>query len=145
MKDATPFSIAVPALCRVGSAASARARPDRFCAISSSCPWAKRRITLELVGAPDSRFSTPCKLLLPEAWPTDGKDALRYRFDRAREKAGIPKDAFQFRDLRAKAGTDRADASTNIRQAQHLLGHKSVTTTEIYVRKRKGALTNPTR
>ncbi len=85
------------------------------------------------------------RLLLGEDWLPMGKDALRYRFDRARERAGIEKDAFQFRDLRAKAGTDKADSAGDIRQAQQQLGHQSVTTTEIYVRKRKGALTTPTK
>ncbi|MFC6841948.1 hypothetical protein [Xanthomonas theicola] len=37
-----------------------------------------------------------------------GRAALRYRFDQARKAAGIAKDDFQFRDLRAKAGTDKA-------------------------------------
>src|SRR5260364_119296 len=32
---------------------------------------------------------------------------LRSRFDRAREKAGISKQMFQFRDLRAKAATEK--------------------------------------
>ncbi|WP_440984960.1 tyrosine-type recombinase/integrase [Xanthomonas sontii] len=74
-----------------------------------------------------------------------GRAALRYRFDKARKAAGIAKGDFQFRDLRAKAGTDKADVAGDIRQAQAQLGHKSVTTTEIYVRKRKGAKTTPTR
>ncbi|WP_293707797.1 site-specific integrase [Stenotrophomonas sp. UBA7606] len=85
------------------------------------------------------------RLLLGEDWLPIGKDALRYRFDRARELAGIPKAEFQFRDLRAKAGTDKADSAGDIRQAQQQLGHKSVTTTEIYVRKRRGAVTTPTK
>lgn len=74
-----------------------------------------------------------------------GRAALRYRFDKARKAAGIVKADFQFRDLRAKAGTDKADSAGDIRQAQIQLGHTSVTTTEIYVRKRKGAKTSPTR
>lgn len=74
-----------------------------------------------------------------------GRAALRYRFDKAREAAGVAKEDFQFRDLRAKAGTDKADSAGDIRQAQAQLGHKSITTTEIYVRKRKGAKTSPTR
>ena len=85
------------------------------------------------------------RLLIGEDWKPIGKDALRYRFDRARELAGIPKSEFQFRDLRAKAGTDKADSAGDIRQAQQQLGHKSVTTTEIYVRKRRGAVTTPTK
>ncbi|MBO9717471.1 MAG: tyrosine-type recombinase/integrase [Pseudoxanthomonas sp.] len=74
-----------------------------------------------------------------------GKDALRYRFDRAREAAGVAKGEFQMRDLRAKAGTDKADGAGDIRQAQAQLGHASVTMTEHYVRNRKGAKTTPTR
>ncbi|MFA1289924.1 tyrosine-type recombinase/integrase [Xanthomonas axonopodis pv. nakataecorchori] len=74
-----------------------------------------------------------------------GRAALRYRFDRARESAGVAKDEFQFRDLRAKAGTDKADSAGDIRQAQAQLGHASVAMTEHYVRKRKGAKTTPTK
>ncbi len=67
-----------------------------------------------------------------------GRAALRYRFDKAREAAGTAKGEFQFRDIRAKAGTDKADSAKDIREAQHQLGHSSVTTTEIYVRKKWG-------
>ncbi|WP_045769509.1 tyrosine-type recombinase/integrase [Xanthomonas albilineans] len=74
-----------------------------------------------------------------------GRDALRYRFDQARLAAGIAKADFQFRDLRAKAGTDKADSSGDMRQAQSQLGHKNITMTEHYVRKRRGARTTPTR
>lgn len=86
----------------------------------------------------------------------DGKPltsgALRYRFDHARERAietnptladDIQK--FQFRDLRAKAGTDKAESSGDIRQAQKQLGHGSVTMTEHYIRDRKGDLAKPTK
>jgi len=51
----------------------------------------------------------------------------------------------QFRDLRAKAGTDKADDSGDIRQAQGQLGHSSVVMTEAYVRARRGAVVKPTR
>lgn len=61
-------------------------------------------------------------------------DTLRSRFDKAREDAGIPFAEFQFRDLRAKAGTDKTDAE-GVGAAQGQLGHNSVTTTEIYIRK----------
>lgn len=74
-----------------------------------------------------------------------GRAALRYRFDKAREAAGIAKGEFQFRDLRAKAGTDKADSAKDIREAQAQLGHSSVTTTEIYVRKKRGSKATPTR
>jgi len=75
-----------------------------------------------------------------------GRAALRYhRFDKAREAAGIAKGEFQFRDLRAKAGTDKADSAKDIREAQAQLGHSSITTTEIYVRKKRGSKATPTR
>ncbi len=74
-----------------------------------------------------------------------GASALRSRFDKARAAAGIPKEQFQFRDLRAKAGTDKTDASGDIRQAQRQLGHSSVVMTEHYVRQRRGDKVGPTR
>lgn len=77
--------------------------------------------------------------------------ALRSRFDKARIVAARqnPKlkeqiEAFQFRDLRAKAGTDKAD-SHGMRAAQDQLGHKSMTMTEHYVRGRLGQKVSPTR
>jgi len=73
------------------------------------------------------------------------KDALRFRFDRARLAAGVEKDLFQFRDLRAKAGTDKTESSGDIRAAQRQLGHVSLTMTEHYVRERKGDKVEPTR
>ncbi len=62
---------------------------------------------------------------------------LRKRFDDAREAAGVPKADFQMRDLRAKAGTDKAESS-DILQAKDQLGHTTVAMTEHYIRKRKG-------
>ena len=82
--------------------------------------------------------------------------ALDNRFEAARSKviaklkeAKRDDDAklvadFQFRDLRAKAGSDQAD-TTDIRTAQQQLGHKSIRTTEIYVRGRKGEKVRPTK
>lgn len=84
-------------------------------------------------------------LIIDEAGNALSRDQLRYRFDRARKAAGIEKSAFQFRDLRAKAGTDKADSAGDIRQAQAQLGHASVVMTETYVRRRKGHKTTPTR
>jgi len=71
--------------------------------------------------------------------------ALQLRFGDAREKAGIKPDDFQFRDLRAKAATDKTDSTGDIRQAQRQLGHESVSMTEHYVRKRRGEKVGPTR
>jgi len=82
--------------------------------------------------------------------------ALDNRFEEARKRATKALDAvgegeaaaaiksFQFRDLRAKAGTDKADA-TDMREAQHQLGHRSVKTTEIYLRARAGDKVTPTK
>jgi len=70
---------------------------------------------------------------------------LRTRFDKAREDAGVPKSAFQLRDLRAKAATDKAESSGDIVQARDQLGHTTVTMTEHYVRNRKGKKITPTK
>ncbi len=72
------------------------------------------------------------------------RDALRYRFDKARRLAGVAKSAYQFRDLRAKAGTDTSDA-TDLQHAQRQLGHRSIKTTEIYIRNRRGDRVAPTK
>ena len=78
------------------------------------------------------------------------KYALRSRFDKARTQAKDKLEDknqldlaeavrhFQFRDLRAKAGTDKADSAGDIRAAQKQLGHCSITMTEHYVRNRRG-------
>ena len=52
---------------------------------------------------------------------------------------------FQFRDLRAKGGTDKVAADGDVRSAQKLLGHGSQKTTEIYIRQRRGESVNPTK
>jgi len=85
------------------------------------------------------------KLLVNESGQALSSDALRSRFDRVRNAAGIPKHAFQLRDLRAKAGTDKTDLAGDIRQAQKQLGHTSVTMTEHYVRNRRGDKVEPTK
>lgn len=64
------------------------------------------------------------------------------RFCKARDEAKVD---FQFRDLRAKAASDKADSSGDIREAQRQLGHTSVVMTEHYVRSRRGAKVNPTK
>lgn len=72
-------------------------------------------------------------------------DALQRRFRIARRAAGVKDGDFQMRDLRAKAGTDKTDASGDIRQAQKQLGHTSVVMTEHYVRNRRGDKVKPTK
>jgi len=70
---------------------------------------------------------------------------LRRRFDLAREAAGVAKSEFQVRDLRAKAGTDRAESSGDIMQARDQLGHTTVVMTEQYIRNRRGKKVIPTK
>lgn len=67
--------------------------------------------------------------------------ALRSRFDKARRTAGV---TFQFRDLRAKAGTDKANAA-DLREAQKQLGHETIAMTEHYIRNRIGEKVDPTK
>ncbi|HCF3157280.1 TPA: integrase [Pseudomonas aeruginosa] len=74
-----------------------------------------------------------------------GKTLAKRRIDKAREAAGIPKSAFQFRDLRAKGGTDTAESSGDILQARDQLGHTTVTMTEHYIRDRKDKKVKPTK
>lgn len=78
-------------------------------------------------------------------------EGLRARFDKARIVAAQnnPKlasaiEAFQFRDLRAKAGTDKAE-SGDMHQAQKQLGHTTITMTQHYVRDRRGDRVKPTK
>ncbi len=78
-------------------------------------------------------------------------NGYRARFDKARKQAAKEHPdladairAFQFRDLRAKAGTDKADAE-GMESAQKLLGHKNITMTQHYVRKRLGERVKPTK
>jgi integrase len=62
---------------------------------------------------------------------------MQKRFAAARAKAGCGN--WQIRDLRAKAGTDMEDAGG----AQRLLGHRNRTTTDVYLRDRRGELARP--
>lgn len=78
--------------------------------------------------------------------------AIWQRFQSAKAKAILqdPKlkeeiEQYQVRDLRAKAGTDKAIETKDIRAAQKLLGHKSVGMTERYVREIRGDEVDPTR
>ncbi|RMX08545.1 integrase [Corticibacter populi] len=71
-------------------------------------------------------------------------NALRNRFDAARDRAGIDKGSFQFRDLRAKAATD-ADDVADIKTAQAMLGHTTEAMTAHYIRHRVGKKVKPIR
>ena len=79
------------------------------------------------------------------------KYQLRGAFDRARDAAVAAHPEleaeirnFQFRDLRAKAGTDTEDA-LGIGAAQAQLGHSTAEMTAHYVRHRRGKLVKPTK
>ena len=63
----------------------------------------------------------------------------------AREAVGVEKAEFQMRDLRAKAGTDKAESSGDIMRAKDQLGHTTVGMTEQYIRNRKGKKVMPTK
>lgn len=76
---------------------------------------------------------------------------LRGAFDRARVAATLAHPTladqikeFQFRDLRAKAGTD-TEESSGMSAAQDQLGHSTPTMTAHYVRHRRGKLVKPTK
>lgn len=83
------------------------------------------------------------RLVVTDGGRSIGVHALSERFRKAREAAGIK--GVQFKDLRAKAATDKAETSHDVRQAQRQMGHTSVTTTELYIRNRRGEKVTPTR
>ncbi|MGN6788920.1 MAG: tyrosine-type recombinase/integrase [Rhodanobacteraceae bacterium] len=83
------------------------------------------------------------RLVVNEYGRPIGVHALSERFKKARMAAGA--EGVQFRDLRAKAATDKTEDAGDIRQAQQQLGHASVVMTEHYVRKRRGQKVTPTR
>lgn len=92
------------------------------------------------------------RLIVDEFGKPLSQHAIWKRFDKARSLAieENPKlkeeiEAYQIRDLRAKGGTDKAIQDDDMRTAQKLLGHSSVTMTERYVRRVKGELVNPTK
>ncbi len=72
-----------------------------------------------------------------------GVNAMSRKWAKACELAGVT--GLQFRDLRAKAATDKADTSGDVRAAQKQMGHSSVVMTEHYTRNRRGAKVTPTR
>ena len=83
------------------------------------------------------------RLIVNERGKPVGLHAWSNRWRKACNAAGI--ETIQLRDLRAKAATDKAESSGDIRQAQKQLGHANVSMTEHYVRNRRGQKTTPTR
>lgn len=67
---------------------------------------------------------------------------LRSRFDDARQRAGVQKDLFQFRDFRAKVATE-TDEAAGTRAAQALLGHTTEGMTVHYIRNKVGRKVTP--
>lgn len=83
------------------------------------------------------------RLIVNEYGRSIGVNAMSRRWVKACAKAKV--EGLQFRDLRAKAGTDKTESAGDIRQAQKQLGHSNVTTTEIYIRRRLGDKVMPTK
>lgn len=83
------------------------------------------------------------RLVVNEYGRPIGVNAMSRRWAKARALAGVPE--IQFRDLRAKAGTDTAEQAGDIRKAQRQLGHRSIRMTEHYVRNRRGEMVESTR
>lgn len=83
-------------------------------------------------------------LLVNESGQPMRADAIRYRFDKARDLAGISKNDFQFRDFRAKAATE-TDESQGTKAAQALLGHTTEAMTAGYIRHKAGRKVSPNR
>lgn len=73
-----------------------------------------------------------------EAYSYDG---LCSNLKRAQEKAKV--DSFGFQDLKAKGATDMYLAGNDIVQISALCGHKSIKTTEIYVKRRMPKVVKP--
>lgn len=127
---------------------------DGFLEVEQGKTGAKRRIAitgelkalLERIATRKAGYKVrSTRLAILETGQPMTYSALRSRFDLAREKAGIEKSAFQLRDLRAKAGTDKAESSGDILKARDQLGHTTVVMTEKYVRERRGKAVTPTK
>ncbi|WP_212631525.1 tyrosine-type recombinase/integrase [Pseudomonas sp. KB-10] len=127
---------------------------DGYLHVRQSKTGAKRRIEvagelsplLDRIKARKASYKVrSTKLVVAEDGTPMTQAMLRSRFDKAREAAGIEKAEFQLRDLRAKAGTDKAESSGDILQARDQLGHTTVVMTEHYIRDRRGKKITPTR
>jgi integrase len=116
----------------------------------------KLRISIEgqlaaLVERIKARKVTGITLITAEGGTPMTRYELRGAFDRARAAAATARPAladrireFQFRDLRAKAGTDKEESS-GMAAAQDQLGHSTPQMTAHYVRHRRGKLVKPTK
>ena len=95
---------------------------------------------LKNIEARKATFKIGCLyLLVDERGQKMTKAKLRSRFEKARADAGISGKDFQFRDLRSKSGSDLKDQH-GLESARALLGHTSVTMTEHYTNRRRGAV-----
>lgn len=99
---------------------------------------------LDRIRARKAGFKVHCTRLIVNRYGRPiGVNALSRQWAQACEKAKV--EGLQFRDLRAKAATDKEEATGNIRDAQKQMGHRNVSMTEHYTRNRKGAKSSPTR
>ncbi len=105
---------------------------------------------------PESDKVHSLALICSESGEALTASAFRGRFDKARKAAAKIEDergqhefaadirAFQFRDLRAKAGTDKEEYA-GMAATRDQLGHADEKMTRKYVRHRKGKLVSPTK
>jgi integrase len=101
-------------------------------AIAAACRAAKKPVVHTMA------------LLVNEKGHALSKAMLRDRFDDARERAGVKKDLFQFRDFRAKVATE-TDEAIGTKAAQAILGHTTETQTSDYIRHKVGKKVTPLR
>ena len=97
---------------------------------------------LERIDARKRKFKVHCTRLIvnPYGKPINAH-ALSRHWTAAALAAGIT--GYQFRDIRAKAATDAAEAAGSTRRATKLLGHADEKTTTGYLRNRRGDLVEP--
>ena len=123
-------------------------------AVKQSKTNAKRRIEItgelkividRIMARKDGHKIRTSRLIVMDNGQPMTSSLLRGRFDAAREAVGVEKGDFQMRDLRAKAGTDKAESSGDILQARDQLGHTTVVMTENYIRNRIGKKVTPTK
>lgn len=110
-------------------------------------------IVLKRISARKADFKVrTLRLVCNEYGKPIGLNAIRKRFNEAKVLAAKKRKSladeiltFNLQDLRAKAGTDKLEASGNIVMAQRQLGHTTVGMTEHYIRERKGDSVKPTK